>query len=96
MDGHPAAAREVLWVDVSGWDQRIRIHGSLCYVSSEAFEATEGPDRIFMGVHRLVGRKGIIVSFTLGYLPQPLATDRSQGFFLSGFKGHNRALSCLL
>ncbi len=41
MDGHPAAAREVLWVDVSGWDQRIRIHGSLCYVSSDAFEATE-------------------------------------------------------
>ena len=51
MDGHPAAAREVLWVDVIRLDQRIRIHESLCYVSSEEFEATEGPDRIFMGVH---------------------------------------------
>ena len=25
MDGHPAAAREVLWVDVRGSDQRIRM-----------------------------------------------------------------------
>ena len=41
MDGHPAAAREVLWVDVRGSDQRIRIHGSLCYVSPDAFETTE-------------------------------------------------------
>jgi hypothetical protein len=41
MDGHPAAAREVFWVDVRGRDQRIRIHGSLGYVSPEAFEATE-------------------------------------------------------
>ena len=41
MDGHPAAAREVLWVDVRGSDQRIRIHGSLCYVRSDAFETTE-------------------------------------------------------
>ena len=41
MDGHPAAARKVLWVDVRGSDQRIRIHGSLCYVSSDAFETTE-------------------------------------------------------
>ena len=49
-----------------------------------------------MGVHDWWVGPGIIVSFTLGYLPQPLATDRSQGFFLSGFKGHNRALSSLL
>ena len=41
MDGRPAAAREVFWVDVIRLDQRIRIHGSLCYVSSDAFETTE-------------------------------------------------------
>ena len=41
MDGHPAAAREIFGVDVKGSDQRIRIHGSLCYVSSEAFEANK-------------------------------------------------------
>ena len=49
-----------------------------------------------MGAQVWCAGPGIIVSFTLGYLPQPLATDRSQGFFLSGFKGHNRALSGLL
>ena len=41
MDGHPAAARKVFWVDVRRIDQRIRIHGSLCFVSSDAFETTE-------------------------------------------------------
>ena len=41
-----AEARAAIFEWIEVWYQRIRIHGSLGYVSPEAFEATEATERV--------------------------------------------------